>query len=269
MHDQYHFPIYNFVFIVLVYRNTEDLEDFFAHLNLPKSKVIVVNSYYNDLSEKAFKMIAEKNNADFISVPNKGYGAGNNKGIEHALEHYSFKFLVVSNADIIIKDINLESVEKYGNAIIAPDIRNKAGKRQNPSCPFFPSRLSSFIRYRLFKGYYTKLIWLMFIWSRLNKIFYYLISNFKNTVFSAHGAFFIIPHRLLEELVPLFNEQMFLFNEEEHLGMLATSKGIKTYYAKDIHIFHKEDGSMELANINEFERARQSYIVYYEKWFKK
>lgn len=46
---------YDFIFIVLVYRNTKDLKDFFDSYNLANSKVIVVNSFYDKESESDFK----------------------------------------------------------------------------------------------------------------------------------------------------------------------------------------------------------------------
>ena len=93
---------YDFVFVVLVYRNTKDLEDFFCSLKVPYSKVVVVNSFFDDKTEQEFQSIAQRNRADFISVPNKGYGFGNNTGCRYALENYKFKYLVISNADIEI-----------------------------------------------------------------------------------------------------------------------------------------------------------------------
>ena len=260
--------VLDFVFIVLVYRNTDDLKEFFASFSLPNSKVVVVNSFFDEFSEATFKGIAERNRADFISVPNMGYGAGNNRGIEYTLNNYDFKYLVVSNADITIDNLQISNLEKYGKSIIAPDIRNAKGRKQNPSSPFKPSNFLENIRYKLFKGRHYKLIWCVFAVSRLCKILFYCLSKYKKTIFSAHGAFFIMPKSVLEELYPLFNEEMFLFNEEEHLGRLAESKGVKTYYASDISIFHKEDGSMNIASINQIEKMRQSYMVYYEMWMK-
>lgn len=257
---------FDFIFVVLVYRNTGDLEDFFANFRILNSKVVVVNSFYDDVSEGSFKKIAEDNGADFISVPNKGYGAGNNRGVEYAFNNYEFNYLVISNADIIIEDLKLSNIKKYGECIIAPDIRNVKGKRQNPSCPFRPSRIKEKVRYELLKGYHYKLIWVMFVLSRLSKILYHCIKLFKKTIFSAHGAFLIMPKSVVEKLIPIYDENMFLFNEEEYLGRLAESKSIKTYYAPDIKIFHKEDGSMNIASVNQMERTRQSYMVYYEKW---
>ena len=259
---------FDFVFIVLVYRNTDDLEDFFANLNVVNSKVIVVNSFYDEESEQTFKKISQENGADFISVPNNGYGAGNNRGIEHAYRHYDFMNLVVSNADVLVKELSLASVQKYGDAIIAPDIRNARGKRQNPSVPFTPSKMREHLHYWMATQAHYKLIWLLYIWSRLNKMLFYMMCEWKKTIFSAHGAFLIIPKGVLEHLVPLFDEKMFLFNEEEHLGRLAASKGIKTLYADDIKIYHKEDGSMKIANVNQVKQACQSYKVYYDRWIK-
>lgn len=259
---------YDFVFVVLVYRNIDDLKDFFDNFNLSNSKVVVVNSFYDEGSEIVFKQIAEDNDADYISVPNNGYGAGNNRGIEYALQHYDFQYLVVSNADVIIKDLKLERCLNYGNAIIAPEIRNANGKRQNPSTPFTPSKLREQLHYWMIAGKHYKIIWLLFVWSRFTKIIFYFICRWKKTIFSAHGAFLILPKEVLNCLTPLYDESMFLFNEEEHLGRLAASKGIKTYYAEDIKIYHKEDGSMKIANLNQMEQAGRSYKIYYEKWIK-
>ncbi len=261
--------MYDLVFVVLVYRNSQDLMDFFHSLSIPNSKVIVVNSYYDENSEKRFQKIAQDSGADFISVPNKGYGAGNNKGIEYALSHYDFKYLIISNADVIIETLDVSSVEKYGNVIIAPKIINLSGKKQNPSAPFSPGKLSLYA----WKYIYTKnlrfLVLPMSAWSRLKKILYYVINPFQEFVFSAHGAFVIIPEKIVRQLHPLFNEEMFLMVEEEHLGMKAKSQGIKTRYVPDIVIRHKEDGSMKMASLNNFETRKQSFLVYYNYWFAK
>lgn len=260
---------YDIVFVVLVYRNTKDLDTFFDSLQVSNCKVIVVNSFYDDETEAVFKEITERNNADFFSVPNKGYGAGNNRGIEWALSHYNFKYLVVSNADILIEKLNLDLLESKGNVIIAPKIINLRNRNQNPSTPFPPLMLS----WRLWKIIYERdlriLSGVKFAWSRLLKTIFYLISPWYKRCFSAHGAFVVFPKAVLEQLVPLYNEQMFLFVEEEHLGMLAASKGIKTIYAPDIIVKHKENGSMSIASVNEFERKKQSFAIFYKYWFDK
>lgn len=260
---------FDIIFVVLVYRNTDDLRDFFVHNQVPKSHTVVVNSFYDDDSEIAFKRIAEDYGSSFISVPNKGYGAGNNRGIEYALEHFDFKYLVISNADIMIEKMDLPLLAKYGNAIIAPKILTMKGKNQNPSAPFPPHKASLRIMKYIYENNHRKLAWPMHAWSRAKKILFYAISPFYKKVFSAHGAFVVFPYDIINQLHPLFNEDMFLEYEEQYLGMYAKSKGIKTMYAPDIIIRHKEDGSMKIASVNEFEVQKQSFGVYYQYWFTK
>ena len=257
---------FDFVFVVLVYRNTSDLLEFFDSLNVPNSKVIVVNSFYDNESESKFREIAKINNADFLSVPNKGYGYGNNRGCEYVLNHYNFKYLVISNADIQIERLCLGDLAKCGRAVVAPDIINLSGKRQNPSSPFVPSRILEYLKYFLYKHNHRHIIWILYAYSRLTKIFYYGISRIRRTIFSAHGAFVIIPFGILEELYPIYNEEMFLFNEEEHFGRLAQQKGIRTIYVPEIVVRHKEDGSMKVASIDDFQMSRQSFLAYFNFW---
>lgn len=259
---------YDIVFVVLVYRNTQDLKDFFAHNNVPNSQTVVVNSFYDETSEAAFKAIAEKYGADFISVPNKGYGAGNNKGCDFAIKNYDFQYLIISNADILIEHLDIKELDRHPDVIMAPQMRNLSGKNQNPSGPFVPFRLQEWLAYKCYKGRHRHLIYFFYAFSRMKKILYYVISRYRKKIFSAHGAFVIIPKNVLQQLHPIYNEEVFLFHEEPHLGFRAKEAGIKTFYVPDILIKHKEDGSMKVASVNEFELMRQSYMTYYKYWYK-
>lgn len=259
---------FEFIFIILVYRNIQDLKDFFYHFNIQNSKVIVVNSYFDSVSEKEFKEIAEKNKADFINVPNKGYGAGNNVGVKYAMTHYEFDWLIISNADIIISKFNRQVLEINKNSIIAPKILTKRGKNQNPSSPFPPCKFIEDLIFYTYRGDHNYLIWLFYALSRFNKIMYYTFHRLRPQIFAPHGAFIIIPHKILNNIVPIFNEEMFLFYEENHLGKLAKQKGIQIIYSSDIVIQHKEDGSISLINTSNFKLSRDSFIKYYQYWYK-
>lgn len=258
---------YEIIFIVLVYRNTKDLREFFKANNVFDSKTIVVNSFYDDETEAVFKQIALENNADFISVPNNGYGSGNNRGIEFALEHYSFDYIIVSNADICIEKFDVSILGIYQDCVIAPKILTLNGKNQNPSSPFSPSRFRERLVSWLYRNNHRHMIYVYYIWSRLSKIIFYLLSRFRNKIFSPHGAFFIIPYTVLKEIVPIYNERMFLFFEEHHFGQLAMKHGIKIVYVPKIVIRHKEDGSISFLSENVFSLMRQSYLEYYDYWF--
>lgn len=60
--------MYDFVFIVLVYKNTLDLEEFFLSLNLLNTKVIVVDSFYDEVTSMAFENIALKYSASYLQT---------------------------------------------------------------------------------------------------------------------------------------------------------------------------------------------------------
>lgn len=254
--------IFNFVFVVLVYRNTQDLKDFFSSLSIPNSKVVVVNSFYNDETKSEFEQIAIDNGADFLNVENKGYGYGNNRGCEFALQHYQFKYLIISNADIEIQKLSIDQLSE--NHITAPEIITLKNKKQNPYLPFL-SKCYEKTKYFLIKRR-SRLTIFCWIFSRLIREIYLLFHK-RGYVFAAHGAFFILPYNILKTLYPLYNEKMFLFVEEEHVAMLAREKGIKIYYDSSIVIKHKEDGSVSfLNNINEIQL--QSFTEFYNTWFK-
>ena len=114
---------FDFVYVVLTYRNTKDLSSFFINNTITDSKVIVVNSFYDKSTEVEFQRISNKNLADFINVENLGYGNGNNKGVEFAINNYEFKFLIISNPDVaIIKMDKKYLLNSPKNIIYAPKI---------------------------------------------------------------------------------------------------------------------------------------------------
>ena len=257
----------DFIFVVLVYRNTTDLKDFFRYLTVPNCKVIVVNSYYDENSDTEFKKIAESNNADFISVPNKGYGAGNNCGVEFALKHYQFKYLIISNADIEIKELSIDALNE--NVVNAPKIITLSGKNQNPHTPYHSKILDKW-KFKAFKKHSRKLLLYPIA---VNKLFRYWFIFWNSIGLAArihapHGAFLIVPYSIVSKLHPLFNPEMFLFAEEDHLAMKLREAHLKVCYNSKVSVMHKEDGSVgTLSSKDIFQRTSDSYNIFYQHWY--
>lgn len=260
---------YKYVFCILTYRNTEDIKECLSSIRGKVSdyKVVIVNSFYDNESEDNIKRTAFDNGCDFLSVPNKGYGSGNNKGINYIRESYNYDFIIVSNPDIVIKKFSqLEGINSP--CVIAPIISTKTGKNQNP--------------YWLVENYFTeKLIYegmktdtkIKYIAGiGLNKIVreigLFLFNIFpisERRVYAAHGSFMILTKGVLERIGTLYDENIFLFAEEALLAHELKKAGIPVYLTKKVKILHKEDGSVGLAGINENKIARDSIIYYYEK----
>lgn len=260
---------YSFIYIILVYKNHKDLENFFKKLNTPNCKVIVVNSYYDDSSKNTISKIAEINNADFIDIPNKGYGYGNDIGLKYALDHYDFDFAIVNNADVEILNFNTNKVKGYSkNAIYAPKIRTLSNKDQNP----FIINYNKYLRYIFYLGCKKQSKILKYIPIIINGIVRRLFNLFVFTfnlnhlkIYSFHGSFFLIGKEALEKLYPLYLHDMFLYQEEHYLARRASLNKIRTYFIpKDIEIKHFEDGSIDFNNVKLNEYLDKSYMIYFE-----
>ena len=266
--------IYDIVFVVLTYRNTEDLRNFIIDskkvLNC-KYKIIVVNSYYDDETNEEFARIANENECDYIAVENKGYGYGNNQGIKLARERYLFKFLIISNPDIVVKQFAIEKIDGMQRHIIAPTIKTIRGKDQNP---YYYSRIEfvEWTRYCACKYNNKSMAYIGFAINKLYRVIALKIDRLfnvkKRRIYACHGSFVIIGCEALEKLGQVFDEGMFLFAEENHLARLANEKSIITYMIPDIYVIHKEDGSFGDNKQLMSKYSKESYIYYYEKWKK-
>lgn len=257
---------YKYIFVVLVYKNTDVLKGFLDSLHLVDNyKVVLVNSFYDESSEKLCKDYADLYGADYISVPNKGYGAGNNEGIKHSKEKYDYEYLIISNSDIILKTLNDNNLGD-SVAIYAPQTIMLNGKRQNPNIVYH----SSVYDYFSDLSYIKNISWLLVIPHAISRfsreITQFYVKVFKREkikIFSAHGSFLIITRNAVDKLIPLFNERMFLYNEELYLAFRAKKQGVPIFFCPSIEVFHLEGASTDKGSGNSFsyEVNRSSYLI--------
>lgn len=259
---------YGLIFVILVYRNTDDiiylLRDIQAHCD--NFKVIIVNSYYDEKTKEIFQNIARKFNCDFLNIPNKGYGYGNNRGIEHAHEKYDFQYLAIANPDILIKKFSIASLWQTSDSVICPVIVTLAGRRQNPLWVI----RNNFSEWLIYQGYRKKIATVRYVGVAINKAIrelflrWFFHSKAKTArIYAPHGSFLIFPSAVLKNLRLPFDEEMFLFSEEMYLARRLKSMNIPTIMTKDIEITHKQDGSVSLAKVNELSESLKSYLYYY------
>lgn len=262
------------VFCVLTYKNHLDLIEFIKSINTNDQidfsyKIIVINNFSDQDSYHKIKHIAEMNNCDFINSENYGYGHGNNLGIDLALQNYNFDYLVVCNPDVEIKQFKIEDLSGQENKIIAPEIIARNGKKQNPmNFNYMPLNESL-----MYIGYKKNMVFLLYLGILINKITRTInnvnmsfSSEKSHEIYACHGSFIIFSSYVVKKLVPIFDNNIFLFCEEGDLARKAKKLGISSTYNKNIIINHKEDGSMNLSNTNLNDVQKDSYIYYYKKW---
>ena len=261
---------FDLVFVVLVYKNIEVLRDFFKSLRIPFTyKVIVVNSFFDEESQDECERVALDNNADFVAIPNKGYSYGNNVGCLYAIEHYNYRFLLVSNSDVIINDFDYLDYITEKKAVYAPETKMLSGHRQNPNIPY-KSRLFLYFLTQAYKYESDIILRIAHIVNRFYREVYLLYSRIvKNKcikIFAPHGSFIIFTYLASKELMPIFNDKMFLYNEELFLAFHCKQKDIPVYYVPKLKITHLE-GASSNASINSWSNHKQSFNVL-QTWIK-
>ncbi len=260
------------IFVVLTYINAEDLADFIASVRekAVDSKIIVVNSYHDDISTQTIKMIAQNENCDFMNVPNKGYSFGNNQGIKYAYENYDFDFLTISNPDIIIHKYDTTRLIDEA-AIYCGVLVNKKRKNQNPML----AKENKISDYLIYKGYQKQSKILLFWGLGLNKIIREVFLLFHRNrgkavrVFQPHGSFITFSRKAIELLDQVFDENVFLFGEEGILAKRAKKLGLSIWYSDYAVCLHKEDGSMKLSDRKIDDEYGKSMKYYYDNYVKR
>lgn len=259
---------YRTIYCALTYKNTDDIITFLKSVAKKDKnyKVIIINSFYDDISNQKFEKIAYEHDCDFLQVENRGYGYGNNQGIMYARETYEFDFLVVCNPDTEI--VHLANLENYveKTMLVAPKIIRNDGRNQNPmrvTKPFFSEKVA-------YLGFKRKVPFFVLSSICLNKLDRILHNaSKKNTIYECHGSFIIFTHKALDKLIPVFDEKIFLFCEESDLAKKCKEAMIPIVYDSNYIIRHYEDGSMKLSSWNLKKILAESFIYYYEKWNKK
>ncbi len=265
---------FKYIFVILVYRNTSDLQECLDSIKNKVSlyKVIVVNAFYDDKSQKEAERIAVQYDCDFIKIENKGYSFGNNRGIDFARNHYDYDYIIISNPDIVVEKFNDSFIKKdFNYDIIAPQIIAASGKAQNPAAV----KRSSLSEYLIYKGYVNNSYILLLLGLVITKINRELILTTKKIrkkhiydIYCAHGSFLMLSKKAVELLEPVYDEHIFLFAEESFLAIKSKSVNLKTCYTDFISIHHKEDGSMKLSDLSVTGEMRKSNIYVYENYIK-
>lgn len=259
---------YEFVFVVLVYKNEKDLKDFVISVKEKYNnyKILVVNSFYDQKSYNLIKNESQKLDCDFISIENKGYGYGNNKGVEYCLMNYEFDFLIISNPDVIVEKNKHVYSKKY---LTAPMIKTLKGKKQNPYW-FVKNSICEFLIYYGYKHDIRLITLIGIIINKLLRELFLLVFKIINRrnvfIFAAHGSYICFPKVIIEKIMPIYDENMFLFSEEAYLAHKLKKMNIKIELTKEVTILHKEDGSVRLSNIGVTSEERKSIIYYYENY---
>lgn len=233
-------------FIIVNYNDFETTKKFidniknYNHIN----EIVVVDNASSDNSYDELKKISEI--TLLKNTSNKGYGSGINVGLKY-LEKYEDSYVVISNPDIIIKReedlINLTKKIKNDIGLVGPVIIEKEGLNRGWVIP---------------TPFKDVLFNIPFLYKKFEKKFKYYSDDFYKDnisyVEAISGCFFVSKLSILKS-VGYFDENVFLYYEENILGKKLQKKNIKTICCNDIFVIHNHSVTID-KNINKYKKYK-------------
>lgn len=260
--------------IVLNYNDFENTSKFINKIKDYKSinKFVVIDNNSNDGKYEQLKKLEELNSNIYVikSDKNGGYSYGNNYGIKFLEEKFGksyFDSYIISNPDIFVEDEVIEKCnerlfEEEKLAIVAPRMyfvngpaRRSAWKKRTKLRDVANStRINQFIMYPIFKsGEYNS-------------------KEFKKEelyVDAIAGSFFIIKSKVMQE-INYFDENVFLFYEEDILSSKLLIKGYKILSINSLKFIHYDSQTIgKLMNMFKKQKILFQSRIYYHKEYNK
>ena len=232
--------------IVLNYNDSENTINFVNSVlsyNI-LDKIIVVDNLSTRENEFDKLVILKNEKVEVIqSDKNGGYAYGNNFGLKYIDGKYpnDFKFVIISNPDVSIEEENIKKVienmetdEKVAIAsprmyFVSGPARRAAWKERTFLIDIANStRVLQLLLYPIFKkGEYSK------------KEYSKGILDVENIA----GSFFIANHDIFKK-IGYFDENTFLFYEEDIIGYKLKKSGYKIQIVNNINFMHYESKSI-------------------------
>ncbi len=224
--------------------------------------IIIVNNCPNDKASYKLKKYENEKIKIIETKENTGYSSGNNFGIKYLISHFKIDYIIISNPDIILKDSDIENLKKDLDEnknidLISPNIIQHGEIFRGWKLPTFLDDLLSNIN---FVQRYSK------------KRLLYDDKNYNKKLTKVDvvsGCFFIIRKKSLEK-VNYFDENTFLYYEENILGKKLKDNNMNTYVDNEIKVIHNLSVSID-KSINSLKKYKilKDSQRYYEKEYNK
>lgn len=225
-------------------------------------KIVVVDNNSKDDSVKKIGKIKNKKVHLIANKENKGYSAGLNIGIKYLTCEYKECNIIVSNADIVIdkeEDIKeLLSLFSKDIVVVAPTILEHGSLNRGWKIPSPWQEVGQNIPklHRRLK----------------KKTFDYSDSHYKDSysyVEAVSGCFFIINSKHLEN-IGYFDENVFLYYEENILGVKTKEANKKIVVSNKVRVIHNHSISVDksMKRLNKYKELKKSQY-YFEKNYNK
>jgi N-acetylglucosaminyl-diphospho-decaprenol L-rhamnosyltransferase len=251
------------IFIILNYNDSATTISYLKNIKKFKNvdNIIVIDNCSTDNSLNDLYKV-KSNKVEILKTnQNKGYAYGNNYGIKYAIKKYHNCNLIISNPDIIIDEITFNSlINKISNdsdiSLIAPTIKENGVLNRGWKLPTAFNELMLSIPHFATKYKDNHILY---------KEDYYKNDISKVDVVS--GCFFIIKSEVITK-INYFDENTFLYYEENILAQKLKEKGYKTYISNKDYIIHNHSISINKSvnELKKFKLLKQSQEYYLKNY---
>lgn len=255
------------IFIILNYNSFFKVKKIVKQLVRYKNvdELVIIDNNSKEIDVEALRELKNKKITVFYRKINDGYARGNNYGVKKAMELFGEKniFFIV-NPDIIVTDEAIKVTSSFIlnnkdiTGVVAPTEESKksAWKATTPYTNM------------LFDGGFVG--WLATKFKLNNKLRFYLKEIEQNQE-SIHvdvisGAFFGF-YGPTFKLVGMFDNNTFLYYEEEILFIKLNRKGFKNYILSDVSYMHTHDYSKNKNNVKTVKISNQSRKYLFQNYF--
>ena len=249
----------------LVVVNYNDYKNTINFINSVKKykiidKIVVVDNCSTDDSYLNLKKICYDKVVLLKNASNKGYGSGINLGSKYLKDNYNIKNIIVSNTDIIINSeddlVTMLNYLKGDVALVGPTVLENGGINRGWKIPSVWDDVVLNIPY---------------IHRKLRKkLLFYKDSCYdaETTVVEAlSGCFFIVRADALKK-VDFFDENMFLYYEENVLGSKLKRNNYKSLIINNVKIIHNHSVTIDnsMNRIKKYKELKKSQKYFHKNY---
>ena len=224
------------------------------------SYIVIVDNCSTDNSYTELEKIVSDRVILLSNDSNKGYGSGINLGSKYLIDNYNISNIIVSNTDIIIsseEDLNvLISYLKDDIALIGPVVLENGEVNRGWKIPsIWNDVLLNFpVIHRKIR----------------KKTLFYRDDHYNQKISyveALSGCFFIIRADVLKQ-VDFFDENIFLYYEENVLAVKLKKAGFKSIIVNDVNVVHNHSVTIDnsINRIKKYKILKKSQKYFHKNY---
>jgi len=249
----------------LVVVNYNDYKNTIIFINNVKKykvvdQIVIVDNCSTDNSFQFLEDIVNNKVHLIKNTSNKGYGSGINLGSRYLIENYNIDNIIVSNTDIIVNCeediIRMLDHLKEDVALVGPNVLQNGEISRGWKIPTVWDDVLLNIPY-------------IHRWLQ-SKLLFYSNDEYNAVVTNVEvlsGCFFIVRTDALKK-IDFFDENIFLYYEENVIGIKLKNENYKSLIVNDVSVIHNHSVTIDnsMNRIKKYKELKKSQKYFHKNY---